>query len=68
MSKTKQMCHACHKKIGIIEYKCKCGNLFCVSHLQAEKHNCDYDYRTEGMIQLKKQNDVGILKDKIVRI
>lgn len=68
MSSKKQLCHFCHKKVGAIEYKCKCGNLFCISHLQAEKHQCNYDYRLEGMNQIKREIDVGILKDKIIRI
>ena len=61
-------CHECQKKVGLIEYKCKCGMLFCISHLQAEKHKCIYDYKTEGMNKIKREIDVGILKDKIIRI
>lgn len=67
-NKSKQLCFFCNKKLGIIEYKCKCGNLFCISHLQSEKHNCGYDYRLAGMNQIKREIDVGILKDKIIRI
>lgn len=51
-------CQECNKKLGIIEYKCKCGKLFCISHLQAELHQCTYDYKSEGKAQLKQQNEV----------
>ena len=51
-------CQECNKKLGIIEYKCKCEKLFCISHLQAEHHHCTYDYKSEGKEQLKRQNEV----------
>jgi hypothetical protein len=64
----KNRCQECNKKLGIMEYKCRCGKAFCISHLQAEKHNCIFDYKTDGKEQLKRENDVGILSSKIVKI
>jgi hypothetical protein len=61
-------CEACKKKLGIIEYKCKCGKLFCITHLHAEEHNCTYDYKEEGKALLKKRNDCGPLEVKINKI
>jgi hypothetical protein len=51
-----------------MEYKCKCEKLFCISHLQAEEHNCTFDYKKEGEANLKRQMEVGSLYDKINRI
>jgi hypothetical protein len=65
MSK-KSRCDACHKKVGIMGHSCKCGKLFCISHLQAEEHQCTYDYKTEGRLQLEKDQLVGPLYDKMV--
>jgi hypothetical protein len=61
-------CEHCKKKLGVIEYKCKCGKLFCITHLHAEEHNCTFDYQKEGKDLLKKQNDVGELSVKLEKI
>jgi predicted nucleic acid binding AN1-type Zn finger protein len=61
-------CDTCKKKLGIMEYSCKCGKIFCISHLQAEQHACTYDYRTEKQAELKKQMDVGPLTSKVIPI
>ena len=58
----------CRKKLGISEYKCKCGKLFCITHLHAEEHNCTYDYKTEGQTQLKKQIEIGPLSSTLEKI
>ncbi len=61
-------CTHCKKKIGLQEYKCKCGKTFCITHLHAEAHKCDYDYQQEGKEQLKKQIDIGPLTEKVLKI
>jgi len=48
-------CAKCNKKLGLIEYKCKCEKLFCISHLHAEEHNCNYDYKEEARLLLEKR-------------
>jgi hypothetical protein len=60
-------CEFCKKKLGVMEYKCKCGKLFCITHLHAEAHNCTYDYKQEGQELLKKQMEIGPLVSKIER-
>ena len=61
-------CDYCRKKLGIQEYKCKCGKIFCISHLHAEIHNCTFDYKLEAQQTLKKQMDIGPLKEKMEKI
>ena len=61
-------CEHCKKKLGVYEHKCKCGKLFCITHLHAEIHTCTYDYKSEGQAQLKKIIDVGPLSVKIEKI
>lgn len=61
-------CEQCKKKLGVMEYKCKCGKVFCITHLHAEEHNCTYDYKKEGHELIKKQIDVGPLSSKLERI
>jgi hypothetical protein len=60
-------CELCKKKLGVMEYKCKCGKLFCITHLHAESHSCTYNYKQEGQELLKKQMEVGPLVSKIER-
>jgi hypothetical protein len=64
----KNRCDKCKKKLGIMEYICKCEKRFCISHLQAEEHNCIYDYKKEGKDKIKRENDVGPLSIKIDKI
>lgn len=61
-------CEQCSKKLGVLEYKCKCGKLFCITHLHAEEHGCTFNYREEAQSILKKQNEVGALSVKIEKI
>jgi hypothetical protein len=61
-------CEQCKKKLGVMEYKCKCGKLFCITHLQPEIHNCTFNFKQEGFEILKKQLQIGPLISKIERI
>ncbi len=58
-------CSFCNKKLGLMEYTCKCDKKFCISHLQPEIHTCTYNYKSEGIALLKKQIEIGSLKDKL---
>ncbi len=51
-----------------MEYKCKCGKIFCITHLHAETHKCTYDYQAEAKQILKKQIEIGPLSEKLVKI
>ena len=61
-------CHVCKKKLGVMEYTCKCGKVFCITHLQVEEHACTYDYRTEKKALLKQQLETGPLSTKVTPI
>jgi len=65
---TTNRCEECKKKVGILGLQCKCNKLFCVSHLQAELHNCSYDYKKEGKENLKKIMETGPLSSKLEKI
>lgn len=61
-------CEKCKKKLGVLEYKCKCGKLFCITHLHAEEHNCTFNYQEEAKLLLKKQYEIGPLSIKMEKI
>ena len=65
MGKEMAKCEQCNKKMGLMEYKCKCEKKFCITHLHAEAHNCTYDYKSNGISQLKSTMEIGQLKDKL---
>jgi hypothetical protein len=58
-------CSHCKKKLGVMEYRCKCDKLYCITHLQPEIHECTYDHKSEGLKALKASIEIGILKDKM---
>ena len=67
MNKNKLKCHNCKKKIKLINYTCKCTNLFCSSCRFPENHNCDFDFKSDGKELLEKKLE-SVVKDKIPKI
>mgnify|MGYP005632857125 FL=1 len=46
-SQKKIKCCQCRKKLGLFQFTCKCGKIFCQTHLSPHNHNCTYDYKKE---------------------
>ena len=57
-------CTECRKKLGILEYKCKCDKVFCITHLAYEAHSCSYDYKTSSKKELENSLNIGKLGNK----
>jgi hypothetical protein len=55
-------CFICLKKLIIIEFKCKCDNIFCNIHRYPEEHNCTYDHKKDGKRKLKNELENTIIK------
>ena len=51
-------CLCCRKKLGLLGFKCRCGDLFCALHRYSDKHNCRFDYRTAAKEAIAKANPV----------
>jgi hypothetical protein len=49
-------CNMCNKKVGLLFFECKCHGKFCALHRYSEEHNCSYDFRTEEINKLIKDN------------
>lgn len=60
----KKKCVICKKKVGLLGYECKCGNIYCSLHRMPEDHQCKIDYKTEGKDKLRVNNPL-IINDKI---
>jgi hypothetical protein len=63
--KSSKRCTQCKKKLGVMEYRCKCEKLFCISHLQPQEHMCTFDYKADASQLLTKQMVVGQLSSKL---
>jgi predicted nucleic acid binding AN1-type Zn finger protein len=64
----KPRCAQCNSKLTGVKFECKCKHSFCANHIGALSHACTFDYRAEGLQELKKQLDTTGLSDKIVKI
>ena len=56
--KSKKRCShpECRIKLKLTDMTCRCGNTYCSKHRYSESHNCTYDYKTLGRIQLESEN------------
>ena len=63
--KRKKRCYNCNKKIGMIEFKCKCSdvNIFCsncrhpkINDNDEKGHVCNFDFKQHGREILEKNN------------
>ena len=52
--KKKIRCGVCNKKLGLLGFECKCGKMFCSTHLIAETHECTFNYTQEQCKRLQK--------------
>lgn len=58
-------CDVCMKKLGLLSHLCKCGGLFCITHLHTKAHKCTYDSCYAEREKLAKAMIVGPLSDKM---
>ncbi|EPS64266.1 hypothetical protein M569_10515, partial [Genlisea aurea] len=57
----------CRKRVGLIGFRCRCGDLFCSEHRYSDRHDCNYDYKKAGREAISKENPV-IKACKLVKI
>lgn len=65
--KKKARCFECRKKTGMLGITCRCGQIFCTAHAQAELHQCPFDYKTHGKGLIAKANE-AVIADKLERL
>ncbi|PSR91541.1 Zinc finger A20 and AN1 domain-containing stress-associated protein [Actinidia chinensis var. chinensis] len=65
--KVANRCSSCRKKVGLLGFRCRCGETFCGVHRYAEKHNCTFDFKTVGREAIAMANPV-VRADKLERI
>ncbi|KAH7863049.1 hypothetical protein Vadar_012644 [Vaccinium darrowii] len=62
----KKRCSSCNKKVGLLGFRCRCGDTFCGDHRYAEKHDCMFDFKAVGKDAIAGSNPV-VKADKVVR-
>ena len=40
-------CTQCMKKLSMMSFKCKCGNMYCITHQTPHMHKCSYNYKLD---------------------
>ncbi|CBZ50055.1 loc397781 protein, related [Neospora caninum Liverpool] len=60
-------CWLCNKKVGLLGFQCRCGYFYCGEHRYADKHDCQFDYKTFEREQLRKHNN-RVVADKLQKI
>ncbi|KAL8474366.1 hypothetical protein ACS0TY_030284 [Phlomoides rotata] len=48
----------CRKIIGLMGFRCRCGDLFCGEHRYSDRHDCSYDYKAAGRAAIARENPV----------
>jgi predicted nucleic acid binding AN1-type Zn finger protein len=59
-------CYKC-KKRSSCTVDCKCGHRYCLVHRLPEDHNCDFDHKSFGCIQLAAENP-PVVAEKIRKL
>jgi len=66
--KERKRCKSCNKKIGLLGFQCRCGDVFCGTHRYPEIIACKIDFKKIGREVLIKQNLACVgdkLKDRV---
>ncbi|RVW17986.1 Zinc finger A20 and AN1 domain-containing stress-associated protein 5 [Vitis vinifera] len=51
-------CSKCKRKLGLIGFRYRCGNMFCSNHRYSDRHECRFDYKAAGRAMIAKENPV----------
>ncbi|XP_068637615.1 zinc finger A20 and AN1 domain-containing stress-associated protein 11-like [Aristolochia californica] len=60
-------CSSCRKKVGLIGFRCRCGDLFCGVHRYSDRHVCSFDYEAAARDAIARENPV-VKAAKIVKL
>ncbi|MQM16817.1 hypothetical protein Taro_049781 [Colocasia esculenta] len=60
-------CMACRKRVGLMGFRCRCGDTYCGSHRYPEQHGCTFDFKSAGRDAIARANPV-VRADKLDKI
>ncbi|PIN18949.1 hypothetical protein CDL12_08352 [Handroanthus impetiginosus] len=57
----------CRKRVGLMGFRCKCGDVFCSEHRYSDRHDCSYDYKAAGREAIARENPV-VRASKLLKV
>ncbi|XP_009765432.1 zinc finger A20 and AN1 domain-containing stress-associated protein 6-like [Nicotiana sylvestris] len=57
----------CRRKVGLLPFRCRCGEVFCSEHRYSDRHDCSYDYKAAGRDAIARENPV-VKAAKILKV
>ncbi|XP_019157848.1 PREDICTED: zinc finger A20 and AN1 domain-containing stress-associated protein 5-like [Ipomoea nil] len=57
----------CRRKVGLIGFRCRCGEVFCSEHRYSDRHDCTFDYKAAGREAIARENPV-VRAAKILKV
>jgi len=60
-------CSGCRRKVGLMGFRCRCGEMFCSDHRYSDRHDCSYDYKAAGREAIARENPV-VRAAKILKV
>ncbi|XP_074591274.1 zinc finger A20 and AN1 domain-containing stress-associated protein 1-like [Curcuma longa] len=67
MAKEVNRCSVCRRRVGLMGFRCRCGELFCGEHRYSDRHDCCFDYKAAARDAIARANPV-VRAAKIARI
>ncbi|GAA0142282.1 hypothetical protein LIER_03219 [Lithospermum erythrorhizon] len=60
-------CNGCNKKLGLMGFRCRCGQMFCPKHRYSDRHGCSFDYKAAGKEAIARENPL-VRAAKLVKV
>uniref|UniRef100_A0A7N0SX80 AN1-type domain-containing protein n=1 Tax=Kalanchoe fedtschenkoi TaxID=63787 RepID=A0A7N0SX80_KALFE len=60
-------CSGCRRKVGLVGFRCRCGDVFCWEHRYSDRHDCGFDYKASGRAAIARENPV-VRPAKILKV
>lgn len=60
-------CSGCRRKVGLMGFRCRCGEMFCSEHRYSDRHDCSFDYKAAGREAIARENPM-VRAAKILKV
>ncbi|KAK3001594.1 hypothetical protein RJ639_021600 [Escallonia herrerae] len=60
-------CSGCKRKVGLMGFRCRCGDMFCSEHRYSDRHDCSFDYKAAGREAIARENPL-VRAAKILKV
>ncbi|XP_030541738.1 putative zinc finger A20 and AN1 domain-containing stress-associated protein 8 [Rhodamnia argentea] len=54
--KKQNRCSACNKRVGLLGFECRCGDVFCGAHRYPEEHDCNVDFKVAARRRIAEED------------